>query len=129
MQQAACSTGDNSVRKNTMAGTSRDYIAFVMERLAPLPDITSKRFFGGIGLSCNGVQFAMIMGNSLYFVVNQTTRTRYEKMGSTCFRYDTKKGTVEVKKYYEVPADCMDDDASLLELAREAIIISHKPAG
>ncbi len=66
----------------------------------------------------------MIMGNSLYFVVDDSTREKYEKMGSGCFSYLTKKGRVQVKKYYAVPAELIEDQEQLVLLAREAIRVA-----
>ena len=109
-----------------MTGSTKDYVEFVKEQLAPMQDIASGRFFGGVGLSAGGVQFAMIMGNSLYFVVNDATRPKYEEMGSRCFWYSTKKGRVDVKKYYEVPGDFLEDQVQLLSLANESIQVARK---
>jgi len=108
-----------------MTAPSPDYAAYVVEQLAPVGDVASGRFFGGIALSAGGLQFAMMMGNTLYFAVNEATRPKYLAMGSTCFAYNTKKGRVEVKRYQAVPADVLEDPASLVSLAREAIEVAR----
>ncbi len=105
-----------------MSKGSQEYVAFVLELLSPVRGVQSGRFFGGIGLSAaGGIQFAMVMGSTLYFVVDGDTRPRYEEMGSRCFWYTTKKGRVDVKKYYEVPAEFLEDSARLVVLAEESI--------
>ncbi|MFD2270124.1 TfoX/Sxy family protein [Undibacterium arcticum] len=64
----------------------------------------------------------MVMGNSLYFAVNDVTRPKYQKMGSDCFRYATKKGRVDVTRFfYEVPGELLESPAQLMALATEAI--------
>jgi DNA transformation protein and related proteins len=103
---------------------NNSYVAFVMDQLASLRGIASGSFFGGVGLTSGGTQFAMIMGNSLYFVVDDTTRPKYEKMGSSCFSYDTKKKRVAVKKYYSVPADLIEDQEQFVALAKESIRVA-----
>ena len=65
--------------KKTMTVNSSDYVGFVMDQLASLRGISSGRFFGGVGLSADGIQFAMIMGSSLYFVVDDSSREKYER--------------------------------------------------
>ena len=40
---------------------SSEYTAYILDLLAPIGPFTTSRFFGGVGLSRNGVQFAMIM--------------------------------------------------------------------
>jgi DNA transformation protein len=47
-------------------------------------------------------------------------------MGSSCFSYRTRKGSVDVKKYYEVPGDLLEDRERLLDLARESIEIARR---
>jgi DNA transformation protein len=110
--------------KTNMTTSSNDYAEFVKDRLASLRDIESGRFFGGIGLSSAGTQFAMVMGSSLYFVVDDTTRPRYEKMGSSCFSYNTSKKRVAVRKYYAVPTELIEDQDQLVSLAQESIRVA-----
>jgi DNA transformation protein len=97
-----------------------DFLGFVMEQLAPLP-LTAKPFFGGTALCAGGVQFAMVMEQALYFVVDDGTRPAFEALGSRCFGYQTKKGWVEVRKYFEVPAEFLEDRDRLQHGAQEAL--------
>lgn len=103
-----------------MSAASSDYVEFVMDQLASLR-VASGRFFGGTALSSAGTQFAMVMGNSLFFVVDDTTRPKYESMGSSCFSYSARKGRVDVRKYYAVPTDLIEDQEQLVALAKESI--------
>ena len=107
-----------------MTAGGNDYVEFVMDQLASLRGVASDRFFGGVGLSSGGTQFAMVMGSSLYFVVNDATRLRYEKMGSSCFSYSSKKGRVAVRKYYAVPVELIEDQEQLVALAQESIRVA-----
>ncbi len=108
-----------------MTTGNSDYVEYVLDQLASLRSITSGRFFGGVGLASAGTQFAMVMEGSLYFVVNDVTRPRYEKLGSHCFSYSTKKKQVAVKKYYTVPAELIEDPEQLVALAKESILAAQ----
>ena len=112
-----------------MTRNSQDYVEFIKNQLEAIDGIASGRFFGGTGLTANGIQFAMLMGDVLYFVVNDMTRSKYEAMGSQCFWYKTKKGRVNVRKYYEVPAEILEDQEQLVALAEEAIQIAARAKG
>jgi len=103
-----------------------EYTEYVLEQLAPIGSITTGRFFGGVGLSRGGVQFAMIMGNSLYFVVDDTTREKYSTAGMTCFSYLTKKGRIQVRKYFELPEEVLTDPAQLRQWANETMRVAGK---
>lgn len=100
---------------------SAEYTEYVLELLEPLGRVRSSRFFGGVGLSIGNTQFAMIMGNSLYFVVDDSTRAKYEKAGMTAFSYLTKKGRVQVRRYFELPEEILTDAQALKQWAEEAI--------
>ena len=104
-----------------MTANSDDYITFIVEKLQPIGEISTRRFFGGTGLTHGPAQFAMMMGNTLYFAVGEGSRERYRKLGCRCFSYMTSRGRVDVEKYYEAPASSLDDDEELVTLAREAI--------
>jgi DNA transformation protein len=108
-----------------MATGSSHFVDYVLEQLAPLRGAVSSRFFGGTGLSSEGTQFAMVMGSELYFVVDDATRPNYERMGSSCFSYSTKKKRVDVRKYYAVPAGMIEDQEELVALARESIRVAN----
>jgi DNA transformation protein len=107
-----------------MATGSNHFVEYLLEQLAPLRGAASKKFFGGVALLCDGAQFAMVMGSELYFVVDDSTRPNYERMGSHCFAYTTKKGQVAVRKYYTVQAQLIEDQDQLVTLARESIRVA-----
>ena len=78
-------------------------------------------FFGGHALKHGGQQFAMIMGNTLYFRVNDQTRPEYEAKGSRPFSYPTKTRRVEVRTYFSAPDELLESKEELLAWARRAI--------
>jgi DNA transformation protein len=99
---------------------------YVLDLLSPLGDIELRRFFGGKALVADATQFAMIMGSTLYFVVDDTTRPDYEEAGSEPFSYATMKGRVKVRRYYEVPEEILDNGSELLAWAEEALTVAAK---
>lgn len=98
-----------------------EYVRFVLDQLVRIGPISSGRFFGGVGLSVDAVQFAMVMDNRLYFVVGEADREKYERAGMKPFSYSTRKKQVIVRRYYEVPEDVLMDTDELRLWAREAI--------
>lgn len=99
-------------------------LEYIAEQLAPIGAIKTGRFFGGVGLKAGHIQFGMLMGGSLYFVVDDSTRPMYERAGSQCFSYATKKGAVQVRRYYEVPPELVEEAPALQALARESIRVA-----
>ncbi|MFK5951162.1 MAG: TfoX/Sxy family protein [Methylococcales bacterium] len=100
---------------------SAEFIEYVKELFIPLGSLENGSFFGGFAFKSGTKQFAMIMGNTLYFCVNDKTRLKYEAKGMEPFSYSTKKGIVNVKKYYSAPEELFEDQEKLVEWAKEAI--------
>lgn len=100
---------------------SPEFIEYVRELFVPLGNLKDGRFFGGFAFKSGSKQFAMIMGNTLYFCVNDKTRPKYEAIGMEPFSYSTKNGRVNVRKYFSAPEDLFENQEKLLEWANEAI--------
>ncbi len=93
------------------------YVDEVMEQLAPLGDVTSKRMFGAHGVFEAGDMFALISRDDrLYFKVDETNLPDYETAGSERFK---------PMPYYEVPEAVFDDPDQLAEWATTSIVIGH----
>ncbi len=105
---------------------SAQFVEYVAELLAPVGPLRMGRFFGGVGISRDAVQFAMVMGNSLYFAVDDSTRGKYEQAGMQAFSYTTKNGRVQVRKYFELPPDLLDDPDQLRLWAQEALGVAGR---
>jgi DNA transformation protein and related proteins len=100
---------------------SKEFVIHVRELLSSIGDFTDGVFFGGHALKHRDKQFAMIMGNTLYFRVNDQSRPEYTAKGSKPFSYLTKVRRVEVRTYFAVPDDLLDSKEDLLLWARKAI--------
>lgn len=98
---------------------SDDFRRFVLEQLAAAGRVTDRRMFGGVGLYLDGLFFALIDDDALYFKTDDAGRARYQRAGSRPFcpfpdRPDWQMG------YWEVPADVLEDAEQLAAWAREA---------
>ena len=98
-----------------------NFSRYILEQLEPLGDLKIGRFIGGKSIKYKNKQFCMIMKNRLYFRVSPDSLSEYLNYGSEPFSYLTKNGRVQVKKYYEVPADILDDIDALRAWAKRAV--------
>ena len=111
-------------------GVRNQFKDHVVEVLAPLGPVAAKRFFGGIGITHGETLFAMIMGETLYFRVNDESRPRYVAAGAEPFSYETKTGTREIPGFYAVPDTLLDEPDELIDWAKTAIAVAAaKKAG
>lgn len=109
-----------------MAGGG-DYLDFVLDSMAGIGPVRGVRFFGGTGLIMDGVQFAYVSRNNrLYFVVDDDTRPAYEAAGMGPFWYTRKTGRREVRRWYELPEDVLQDADELRGWVRDAVRIAGR---
>ena len=98
---------------------SAGFVEFVMEGLAPIPGLRSRRMFGGVGIFQEKAMFALIAADQLYFKTDETNRGVFEEAGLGPFVYMTREDGSEGKiNYYEAPGEALDDPDVMLEWAR-----------
>jgi DNA transformation protein len=99
--------------------SSASFERFVLDQLADLGPVTSRKMFGGVGLYCGGVFFGIIARDELYLKVDDTTRSRYERAGMHPFQpYPARPMTM---KYYSVPLGVLESSVELTRWTQEAV--------
>ena len=48
---------------------SAEFVDFIKDLLVDTPSLNTKKFFGGISLRSDDLQFAMLLNDTLYFVL------------------------------------------------------------
>lgn len=96
-----------------------DFVQMVCESLAPLGDLAVRRMFGGYGLYCDGLFFAIVADEVLYFKADDGNRPDYEALGLRPFKpSDDKPITLA---YYPPPESTLDEPEELMRWARPAL--------
>ncbi len=93
-------------------------VSFVLDQLSGMGGVRGRRMFGGWHISIDGVFFAAVHSERLYFKTSEASRKRYESMGMGPFR---PRATVTLKSLYEVPVDILEDAEELTAWANEAV--------
>lgn len=102
---------------------SETFRAFVLEQLGRVVPVTGKSMFGGVGIYAQGLFFALIAEDRLYFKVDDATRPDFEQRGMEPFR---PFGEDSAMGYYEVPADVVEDVAQLEPWVQKAIAVATR---
>lgn len=97
---------------------SESYRVFVLEQLSRVAPVTARSMFGGVGLYAEGLFFALIADDRLYFKVDDTTRADFERLGLEPFRPFGEENAIG---YYEAPAEALEEPERLGPWMRKAI--------
>lgn len=100
---------------------TKAYRDYVLDQLGRVIPVTAKSMFGGVGLYANGLFFALIAEDRLYFKVNDSTRPLFERLGREPFR---PFGEDKAMGYYELPADVLEDPEQLGPWMHQAIEVA-----
>lgn len=101
---------------------SDEYLEYVLDQLSSTGHVTSRRMFGGAGLYLDGVFFALIADDVLYFKVDDSNRPDYEAADMGPFRPFEERS--QVMQYYEVPVDVLEDREQLGLWAKKAVVVA-----
>ena len=93
---------------------------FVLDQLGALPELRSRAMFGGHGLYQADRFFGILMDGRLYFRTDERTRTAYLELGMRPFVYE-KSRRIMTLKYFEVPADALENRQELVAWANRAL--------
>ncbi len=104
---------------------SVNYRAFILEQLGRvLPAVRARGMFGGVGVYSADVFFALMDNDTLYFKVDDETRSEFASIGMGPFRPFGDGG--EVMQYYEVSAELIEDTEQLASWAEKAVAVARR---
>lgn len=111
-----------------------EFLEHLRDMLDGFGPFAIRRMFGGAGLFRDGLMFALIAEDVLYFKADELSRGEFEAAGSSPFVYDRKGRDAVVMSYWRAPDEDMDDAGALAvwaakgwEAARRAASNKAKP--
>jgi DNA transformation protein len=102
-----------------MRSTS-DFAAYAVELLGTVGHVAARRMFGGYGLYCDGVMFALIADDVLYLKADDASRPEFERAGSEPFVYEA-RGRRTTMAYWRAPDEAMESRELAAPWARTAL--------
>lgn len=106
-----------------------EFLDLVTDLMAVLGTVSARAMFGGHGLYCDGLFFAIITGDKLYFKADAQTQAMFEAHGLRRFTYNVRGKTVQLM-YYEAPAEVFDEPPVMrhwAQLAIQAAVQARRP--
>jgi DNA transformation protein len=101
------------------------FVDQVLAHLSPICPVESRAMFGGYGLFSDGVIFALIAYNILYFKVDDSNRCDYIDSGMSPFSYMGKHKPIQMS-YYQVPETVWADLEILVVWVEKAITAGRR---
>jgi DNA transformation protein len=105
---------------------STQYSAFILELLGAVRPVVARRMFGGVGYYADGLFFALLFEDALYFRVDAQSEPQYIAAGMTPFR--PMGARARPMRYYTVPARLFDDEEALREWMAAALAVARAAA-
>ena len=102
-------------------------VAWAEEALAPLGSITFRRMMGAGVLYCDGIVFAVVDAEALYFKSDADSAQLWDAADCPPFTFESKGETVATK-YRRAPADVYDDGDAMCAWAGIAIAAGLRAA-
>ncbi len=102
---------------------NQSYVDFVADQLGRIVSITTRRMFGGVGVYGDGLFFAVLDDDALYFKVDDSNRADFEKAGKGPFKpFGDDGGSMN---YYEVPAELLEDVEAIRPWVEKAMDVAR----
>jgi DNA transformation protein len=98
-----------------------EFIQYILsDVLREIAGITYRPMFGAYGLYREGVFFAILSEEKLYFKTDETTKADYLAHGSQPLNYLRLGKRAILKTYYEVPAEIMENQEEIVKWVERA---------
>mgnify|MGYP001598292532 CR=1 FL=1 len=98
-----------------------EYVAYLLDELASLGSLRAKAMFGGFGLYCDELFFAIVADEVLYVKVDDANRVRFEQAQLQPISFTMKDGRVQTMSYYPLPEAALASNPELLAWAKEGL--------
>jgi DNA transformation protein len=99
---------------------------WVAEAMEPLGDVTRKRLFGGATLYCQGVAFAILAFDALWFKADALSDAEWDAAGAARFAVEREDGKVQSMNYRRAPDAAYDDADELRRWGSLALAAAHR---
>jgi DNA transformation protein len=97
-----------------------EFADYAVELLGSIGRVAARRMFGGYGLYCDGVMFALVADDVLYLKADDLSRAEFERAGSEPFVYDARGGRTTMG-YWRAPDEAMESREVAAPWARTAL--------
>ncbi|MGB7649895.1 MAG: TfoX/Sxy family protein [Gallionella sp.] len=110
-----------------MASSPNEFLSYVLEAMSHRALVSARRMFGGFGLYRDGLMFALIVQDELFFKTDAENVAQFERAGSHPFSYQTKARIVKVV-YWSAPAECLESPSDMSDWCQLGFAAARRAA-
>lgn len=99
-------------------------VDFIFEQLSGLGELRARKMFGGVGLYCDELFFALVGRGALYMKVDDSNRADYEARGCEAFRPDLEQP--QSMNYFELPVEVLERREEALAWGRKSLEVARR---
>jgi DNA transformation protein len=104
-----------------------EFVALVLELIAPLGPSSSRAMFGGHGIYIGSQMIAIVADDTLYFKADDESRKMFDERGLEPFTY-TANGKTFAMSYSRAPEETLESPHEMLPWARAALAAALRSA-
>jgi DNA transformation protein len=99
------------------------FLAYLLEQLAGVRGLRSRRMFGAMGLYGDDVFFGLVDDDTVYFKTDESNIALFRERGMPRFMPFPDR-PVTTLGYHQVPADVIEDPELLVDWARRSVKVA-----
>ena len=102
-----------------MSSTRNEFVDYVVELMADWAPVSARKMFGGYGLYREGLMFALVADDELFFKTDADNVAQFERVGSRPFVYQGRNRAMQMS-YWSAPAASLDSPAEMSNWSQSA---------
>ncbi|MFZ2541439.1 MAG: TfoX/Sxy family protein [Gallionella sp.] len=102
-----------------MASARNEFVEYVVELMTGWASVSARKMFGGYGLYHEGLMFALIAEDQLFFKTDADNESQFERAGSHPFVYTSKTRIVQMS-YWSAPEAGLESAAEICDWCQSA---------
>lgn len=102
-----------------MNSARNDFVDYAVELMAGWSAVSVRKMFGGYGLYREGLMFALIVDDELFFKTDEDNMAQFERAGSHPFVYVRQSRNVRLS-YWSAPAGGLEYPSEMSEWCQSA---------
>ncbi len=108
--------------------SGREFVDYAVELFGPFGTVAARRMFGGYGIFLDGLMFAIVHGEMLWFKTDEMNRGLFEAAGSAPFTYARSSKTATLG-FHRAPDEALESPAAAMPWARSAYAAALRARG